>query len=86
MKFDYFAIWFEDKQNMINTMIRNLQSDLDNGYNPVGDCIKRQWREIEEYRARFERELDKVTGMEEKALQRWCRIDLIRRGAILPCD
>lgn len=81
-KIDWFEMWAADKEAMINTMIRNMTADLDAGYNYFGECIKRQRREIEEYRDQFEREMDAFKEMDEKKVQRWCYYDMRKRGVI----
>ena len=39
---DWFELWFEDKQCMINIMICNMQADLDAGYDYFGNSIRKQ--------------------------------------------
>ena len=79
---EWFTIWFEDKRAMLSTMVRNLASDLDAGYDYFGSCATRQRQEIEAYRAQFEAEMDKFNGMTPEAINHWCYRDLKRRGAI----
>ena len=65
---NWFGIWFEDKQSIINTMIKNMAADLDAGYDYFGTCIRRQQAEIETYKAQFDEEMDMFKDMEEKAV------------------
>jgi len=44
---DWFEIWCEDKQNILNTMARNMAADLEAGYDFFGNSIQRQIREME---------------------------------------
>ena len=82
MKNDWFEIWFADKQSVLETMVRNMAADLDAGYNYFGNCIRKQRSEIAEYKAQFDEECDKLKEMDEKKANRWCYIDLKKRGAI----
>lgn len=79
---DFVKIWIEDKQSIIQIMNANMQSDLANGYNPNGLSITRQKAEIASYTKQYEDELSKLQNMTEKRAQHWCKIDLLRRGAI----
>lgn len=78
----WFNLWFNDKQSIIETMVRNMQADLDAGYNPEGHCIRKQRVDIEEYQIKFDRQLDSFKTMDDKAVERWCYYDLKKRGAI----
>lgn len=78
----WFEMWFSDKQSLLETMVKNMQADLDAGYNYFGDCIKRQRKEIDEYKAEFDRQVDAFKAMEEKQVERWCYYDMKKRGAI----
>ena len=44
---DWFDLWFEDKQGMIETMVKNMTADLEVGYNYFGNSIRRQVEQIE---------------------------------------
>lgn len=80
---DWFDVWFEDRQSILETMIRNMASDLSNGYSYWGTSIVRQREDIERYKAETDTQMDKFKDMEEKAVNRWCFYDLKKRGAIL---
>lgn len=82
MKNDWFEIWFADKSSMLDTMVGNMAADLAAGYDYFGNCISRQREEINEYKARFDEECEKLKDMDEKKADRWCYIDLKKRGAI----
>lgn len=82
MKNDWFEIWFEDKTSMLDTMVGNMAADLEVGYDYFGNCIRRQQEEINEYKARFDEECEKLKDMDENKANRWCYIDLKKRGAI----
>ena len=79
---DWFDLWLSDKKNMVNTMFRNIAADLDAGYDPMGESIKRARRELRAYEARFEMELDAFKGMSDNDVNRWCYYDMVKRGAI----
>lgn len=51
---DWFDLWFEDKQAMMGTMMRNMAADLAAGYNYFGASIAKQRGEIERYKAQYE--------------------------------
>ncbi len=80
---DWFDIWFSDKQSMIEVMVKNMMSDLDNGYDYFGKSIREQRDVIEAYKAKFDAEMDSFKTMDEKDVNRWCFYDLKKRGAIL---
>lgn len=78
----WFEIWFEDMEMIINTMVRNLQADLNAGYNPTGYLISKQRIDIEEKRRYLDLQLERFKGMEDNKVNRWCYYDLKKRGAI----
>lgn len=82
MKQDWFEMWFGDMESIIETMVRNMQSDLDAGYNPRGYCIIKQGIEIDSKRSYLGRKLDDFNKMTDEQVQRWCYYDLKKRGAI----
>ena len=79
---DYFKLWVEDKQSILETMIRNLAADLEAGYNYFGLSAKKQRAEIDAYKYQFDSEMEYLKTLDEKKANHWCRIDLIKRGAI----
>ena len=79
---DWFVLWCEDKESIINTMARNMAADLEVGYNYFGNSIQRQIKEINEYRAAYNAELDKIAGMEPSRVNHYCYIKLLQAGAI----
>lgn len=82
MKQDWFDLWFKDMECIIETMVRNLQSDLEAGYNPHGHCVALQRVEIDSKRNAFDRQLEAFKKMDDAQVQRWCYYDLKKRGAI----
>lgn len=79
---NWFEIWFQDKENMFETMVRNMTADLDAGYNYFGNCIKQQREAIDEYRKQFDRQMDEFKLMDDAKVNRWCYYDLKKRGVI----
>lgn len=79
---DWFEIWFEDKQSMIEIMTSNMAADLQAGYDFFGNSIQSQMRDIQEYKNRFDAQMEDFKFMEDKAVNRWCFYDLKKRGAI----
>ncbi len=79
---DWFDIWFEDKQGMLSTMIRNMSTDLECGYDYFGKSISQQREAIEEYKKEFDRQMEQFKTMDEKQVNRWCFYDMKKRGVI----
>lgn len=79
---DWYEIWCADRESMIFTMVRNLASDLDAGYNYFGNCITRQREMIEAFQREYEETLDSFKMMTDAQIIRWCYFDLKKRGAI----
>ena len=79
---DWFDVWFEDRESILNTMVRNMTSDLNAGYDYFGQSITRQKQEIAEYKAQTDETLDMFKDMDEKAVNRWCFYELKKHGAI----
>lgn len=78
----WFDCWYSDKKDMLNIMYYNMTADLDAGYNPLGDCIKRQKQMIAEYEQSINDALMSFVDMDDKKRDRWCFYDMLRRGAI----
>ncbi len=79
---DWFDLWFEDKQNMVDTMIKNMAADLAASYDYFGACITNQREMIDSYKAQFDAEMDSFKAMDEKQVNRWCYYDMKKRGVI----
>ena len=79
---DWFDVWFEDRESILNTMVRNMASDLNAGYDYFGQSITKQKQEIAEYKAQTDKTLDMFKDMDEKVVNRWCFYELKKHGAI----
>lgn len=79
---DWFEIWFEDKTSILNTMVKNMQADLNAGYDYFGTSITKQRQIIDTYKQQFDAELDSFKSMDDKQVNRWCFYDMKKRGAI----
>ena len=79
---NWFEIWMDDKESILNTMVQNMASDLDAGYNYFGECIKRQREIIDNYKAEFDQQIMAFADMDDGKRNRWCYYDLLRRGVI----
>lgn len=79
---DWFDVWFEDRESILSTMVRNMASDLNAGYDYFGQSITKQKQEIAEYKAQTDKTLDMFKDMDEKAVNRWCFYELKKHGAI----
>lgn len=78
----WFEIWFDYMTGIIETMVRNMQTDLDAGYNPKGFCIRKQRIDIESKKLEFDIQMDKFGDMEDAKVNRWCYYTLKRKGVI----
>ena len=79
---DWFDLWLDDRESVLNTMVRNMGSDLSNGYDYFGKAIADQRRDIRAYKDETDRTLDMFKAMDEVAVSRWCFYDMKKRGAI----
>lgn len=79
---DWFELWFEDKQSMIDIMVSNMISDLANGYDYFGKSITEQRQMIDDYKKDFDATVEKFKTMTDTEVNRWCFYDLKKRGAI----
>lgn len=79
---DWFDLWHDDKQSILDTMVKNMVSDLDAGYNYFGNSISKQRVEISKYKEQFESETMSLYAMTADEANRWCFYDMLRRGAI----
>lgn len=79
----YVEMWLEDYESLIETAIRNMQSDLAAGYNPKGAAIALDIECIEELKSRRDAGIEKIAQFEsDSKANRWCYCDMKRRGAI----
>jgi hypothetical protein len=79
---DWFDLWYEDKESILETMVRNMAADLNAGYDYFGVSIRRQRKDIEAYKDQMNAELDQFKTMGDAEVNRWCFYDMKKRGAI----
>ena len=79
---DWFSVWQDDKESILQTMINNMTSDLNAGYDYFGKSIVEQHKTIEKYKSDIDTTYDLFKSMDEKEVNRWCFYDLKKRGAI----
>lgn len=79
---DWFEMYMEDNKSLLQTMVRNMTSDLSAGYDYFGKSIVGQRQEIEQFKRRLDDTLDMFKAMDEAAVQRWCFYELVKKGAI----
>ena len=79
---NWFEMWVSDMESILETMVRNMVSDIECGYNPHGNCIMKQNAAITEYKARFDKRMKQFREMTPQQVSHWCYMDLRRRGAI----
>ena len=79
---DWFEMWCESKENIIETMYRNMESDLKAGYSPHGELIQKQKEALEKYEREYETQLMNFAEMTTQKVNKWCFLDLKRKGYI----
>lgn len=79
---DWFDLWLADKKAMIATMRQNMCDDINAGYNPNGECIKKQREEITQYEFLMNNELSSFVNMSDREVNRYCYYDMLKRGVI----
>lgn len=82
IKPDYVELWHYDKKCIIKTMVKNMNDDIQAGYNWLGKSIQQQINEITAYTVNYEHETAMLATMTPETQQKWCKRDLIERGAI----
>lgn len=80
--YKWFNIWLDDKKSVLDTMVKNLMADLDAGYDYFSYSVSQQRRLIDSYKEDFDRELRNLSDMDCSKAERWCYVDLRRRGTI----
>ena len=79
---DYLEIYTADRDSMLYTMVKNMQADLEAGYDYFGQSITRQRAQIDDFKRRFDSVIDMFKGMTEENVNRWCFYELKKLGAI----
>lgn len=79
---DWFELWREDRESMLNTMVRNMTADLEVGYDYFGKSITEQREAIAEFKRNFDADMDRIGEMEPNKVQHWCYVRLLKLGAI----
>lgn len=78
----WFEMWYNDKTSIIDTMLKNIAADIEAGYDPLGNSIKKQRKELDEYIKIFDAEVELLKEFTPKQCEHWCKLDLLKRGAI----
>lgn len=79
---DWAEMWEQDKTAILKTMYRNMNADLECGYNPMGNAIQNQKSAIAEYEREIHAAWDRFVYMTEEQVNKWCFYDMKKRGAI----
>ena len=79
---DWFKLWYKDKKGILDVMVANMVADLNVGYDYFGQSIVNQRNDITDYKRKIDETLDKFKDMDDKAVNRWCFYDLLKRGVI----
>ena len=81
-KGQWFDLWFEDKDSIVETMHRNMQDDIKAGYDIMGKSIRQQVDDITAYTNKFKAEQDMIRLMTSDEADKWCYKDMKMRGVI----
>ena len=79
---DWFELWCDDKESIIDIMRSNIEDDLNAGYDPNGKSIRTSKTELSHYEDDYYKTLDMFKGMNPKEVNNWCFYDMKKRGAI----
>lgn len=79
---DWVGMLLDDIDSIENCMRRNMQSDIEAGYNPAGLAIRREIEELNDYIEYKNNTIIKIRDMDENKAQRWAYWELVRKGAI----
>lgn len=79
---DWFSLWSADQESMLATMVRNLSSDLEAGYQATGTSVGGQIADIADYRSHLLARYNRLRNMTNEQRDRWCFEDMKRRGVI----
>lgn len=82
MPINWVEIWEADRRNMLSCMLRNMASDIENGYDVFGKSITLQRAEIEISMGAFYAQKELISRLDPAEAAPWCRADLKKRGAI----
>lgn len=80
--YNWFELWVMDKNSIVSTMQNNLIADLEAGYDPNGKSITEQRKQIDEYIDEFGKTLDSFNTMSDRAIRKFCFLDMLKRGAL----
>lgn len=80
--YQWFELWFDGKQSILDTMVHNMMADIKAGYDYFSHSIANQRKLIDKYKNQFDEELKNLREMDYKKVEHWCYIDLRRRGTI----
>lgn len=81
-KGQWFDLWFEDKDSIVETMYRNMADDIKAGYSYNCKAIRQQVDDITAYTEKFKAEQGMIRLMTDDEADKWCYKDMKMRGAI----
>ena len=79
---NWFEMYCDDCDCIIRIMYKNMNSDLECGYDPLGKSITEQREMIDDYIKKYHDNLDMFKTMPEADVNRWCYYELKKKGAI----
>lgn len=81
-KNEWFEMWLEDKNSILNCMKSNMEADLNAGYSRYCKSIIDQNEMIDSYSKSIDEALENFKSMTEAEVDHWCYYDLKKHGAI----
>lgn len=79
---NWYRIYLQDRRAMLDTMQRNLLSDLDAGYSPQGQSVTTQRKRIDDFKKEFASAIDMLRTISANEREYWCYCELLTLGAI----
>ena len=79
---NWIEMWETDVTSILECMIRNMNADLNCGYDPKGNSIKKQVADIANYQMYIDNFRNQFVELGEEKFNRKCFIELKRKGAI----
>lgn len=81
-KIDWFEVWCEDWEGLLQTQGRIIQSELEAGHSWSSRHVQHEVEILEQWDREYRYNLGRFAEMTEGQVKRWCYFDLLKRGAI----
>ena len=79
---EWISMWNDDKRSVLATMMGNVKSDIEAGYEPWGYSVRQSMAEIAEFTAKWERQITELARLDTDAKGRKCFEWLKESGCI----